>query len=127
MEMMKNALSWFEIPVEDFERAKKFYSAIYDFEMPEFQMGPARMGILIYDVKNQGIGGAIVKGAGYVPSKSGPKIYLNGWSDLNIVLLRVEQAGGKVVLPKTLIDQQLGYYAVFEDTEGNQISIHSAA
>jgi len=46
MEMLQNAINWFEIPVTDFERAKKFYGAIYDFDMPEFPMGPVRMGIL---------------------------------------------------------------------------------
>ena len=125
--MLQNSINWFEIPVSDFDRAKKFYSTIYDFEMPEFPMGPNRMGVLLYDQQKQGVGGAIVKGDGYVPSKAGAKIYLNGGSDLNIVLQRVEQAGGKVLMPKTLVDQQLGYFAIFEDTEGNLLSIHSAA
>ncbi|OGU25124.1 MAG: hypothetical protein A2X66_01015 [Ignavibacteria bacterium GWA2_54_16] len=40
--MLQNAINWFEIPVADFERAKKFYSTIYDFDMPEFPMGPHR-------------------------------------------------------------------------------------
>lgn len=39
-----NALNWFEIPVEDFNRAKKFYEAIFNFQMPESTMGPAHMG-----------------------------------------------------------------------------------
>jgi hypothetical protein len=127
MEMLQNAINWFEIPVADFDRAKKFYSTIYDYDMPEFPMGPMRMGILLYDQQKQGIGGAIVKGDGYVPSKHGAKVYLNGGSDLNVVLQRVEKAGGKIILPKTRIDEQLGYFAIFEDTEGNQVSIHSAA
>lgn len=125
MEMLKNAINWYEIPAADFERARKFYSAIYDFEMPEFPMSPVRMGILLYDDKNQGTGGAIVFGDGYAPSKEGPKICLNSASDLNTVLQRVEKAGGKILLPKSLITEELGYLAVFEDTEGNQISLHS--
>ncbi len=39
MEMQKNAINWVEIPVSDFSRAKKFYSIIYDYEMPEMMMG----------------------------------------------------------------------------------------
>jgi len=62
--MTKNAINWIEIPVSDFERAKKFYSAIFDFEMPEMQMGPQLMGFLLYDQPGGGIGGAIVKGEG---------------------------------------------------------------
>jgi predicted enzyme related to lactoylglutathione lyase len=127
MEMLQNAINWFEIPVTDFERAKKFQSAIYDFDMPEYPMGPFRMGILLYDQQKQGIGGAIMKGDGYVPSKQGSRVYLNGGSDLNVVLQRVEKAGGKIVMQKTLISKELGYFAIFEDTEGNHISIHPAA
>ena len=44
MEMLDNAITWFEIPVTDFERAKKFYSAIYDYQMPDTMVGPVRMG-----------------------------------------------------------------------------------
>ena len=39
-----NALNWFEIPVADFARAKKFYETIFDYQMPENTMGKAKMG-----------------------------------------------------------------------------------
>ena len=123
--MMKNAVSWIEIPVSDFDRAKKFYSAIYDFDMPEMQMGPNRMGFLLYDQQGGGIGGAIVQGEGYEPSALGAKVYLNGGNDLNTVLNRVTVAGGKIILPKTEIAPGLGHFAIFEDVEGNQVSLHS--
>ncbi|MDZ4795419.1 MAG: VOC family protein [Bacteroidota bacterium] len=126
MEMQKNAINWVEIPVSDFGRAKKFYSIIYDYEMPEMMMGAQQMGFLLFDQPAGGIGGAIVKGEGYVPSNQGAKIYLNAGTDLNVVLNRVENAGGKVVMPKTQITPDLGHFAIFEDTEGNLISLHSA-
>jgi predicted enzyme related to lactoylglutathione lyase len=125
MEMLRNSINWFEIPVSDFDRAKKFYSAIYDFDMPEMTMGPNRMGFFL--VEKGGIGGAIVHGDGYTPTTSGTKVYLNGGSDLNTVLNRVEKAGGKVLLQKTLITPDLGYFAVFQDSEGNHVSLHSMA
>lgn len=124
MEMTKNAIAWIEIPVSDFDRAKKFYSRIFDYEMPEMPMGPNRMGFLLYDQPGGGIGGAIVKGEGYVPA-TGAKVYLNGGTDLNTVLNRVENAGGKVVMPKILITPELGHFGTFQDTEGNIISLHS--
>jgi predicted enzyme related to lactoylglutathione lyase len=128
VEMMHNAVNWFEIPVADFDRAKNFYSAIYDYEMPEMMMGPNRMGFLLYDMQKGGIGGAIQKGDDYQPSASGGvRIYLNGGADLNVVLNRVEKAGGKIMLAKTQITPDLGYFATFEDTEGNHISLHSMA
>ena len=127
MEMFQHAINWVEIPVSDFERAKKFYSTIYDYEMPEMMMGPNRMGFLLFDRANGGIGAAIVKGEGYLPSPQGIKVYLNAGSGLDTILDRVVSAGGKVLLPKTLIAPDMGFMASFEDTEGNIISLHGTA
>ena len=123
--MLDNAITWFEIPVTDFERAKKFYSTIYDFDMPEAQVGPVRMGFLLYEQQPQRVGGAICFGQGYTPSSQGTLPYLNGGSDLNIVLDRIEKAGGKVVIPKTFIAPEHGHFARFIDTEGNLVALHS--
>lgn len=124
MEMQTNAINWFEIPVVDFERARKFYSTIYDYQMPELPMGPTRMGFFLCDPE-KGVGGAICQGEGMTPSKLGTKVYLGAGNDLNTVLSRVEGAGGKVVMEKTEITPEYGYYAVFEDTEGNEVCLHS--
>ena len=123
--MMTNAVNWIEIPVKDFERAKTFYSTIFDYEMPEMEMGPLKMGFLPSDQENGGVGGAIVWGEDNEPSKTGPRVYLNGGDDLTLVLDRVAAAGGKVVMQKTEITPEFGYYATFEDTEGNHLSLHS--
>ena len=125
MEMLTNSLNWFEIPVSDFDRAKLFYSMIYNYEMPDQMMGPVHMGFFLVD--KGGIGGAIVHGDGYVPSHEGTMVYLNGGKDLSVVLGRVEKAGGKIVVPKTKIDDELGYFAIFHDCEGNKIGLHSMA
>ena len=125
MEMLHNAVSWVEIPVADFDRAKKFYSTIYDYEMPEMDMGPVKMGILLHHRDNGGIGGAIVCGEMYTPSKQGSRVYLNGGNDLNTVLNRVEAAGGKVVMGKSYLGEGMGYIALIEDCEGNYVSLHS--
>ncbi|HLP95128.1 MAG TPA: VOC family protein [Saprospiraceae bacterium] len=125
METFKDALTWFEIPVLDFARAKNFYQAIFGYEMPEMEMGPVKMGILLHD-RDTGVGGAICYGEGYEPAGSkGPKAYLNGGKDLNTVLDRIPAAGGTVVLPKTEIAPDMGYFAFFTDTEGNVLGLHS--
>lgn len=124
MEVLHNGIAWFEIPVVDFDRAKKFYSNIYDYEMPEMNMGPVKMGFLLHDRDKGGIGGAIVQGESYIPSKTGAKVYLNAGNDLTVVLDRVEGAGGKVVVGKTAVGI-MGHIAIIEDTEGNSISLHS--
>lgn len=125
MEILTNAISWFEIPVNNFDRAKKFYSTIYNYDMPEQMMGNSRMGFLISNTEKGGIGGAIVAGDGNKPATDGTLAYLNGGSDLEIVLKRVETAGGKILLPKTQISPEIGYFAIFMDSEGNRLALHS--
>lgn len=127
METTINAISWVEIPVLDFERAKTFYSKILGFQIQEMDMGPFKMGFLSYDQENGGVGGAIIHGEGCEPSKIGPKVYLNGGLDLLNVLNRVEAAGGKIIVEKTEISPEFGFFSTFEDTEGNYISLHSMA
>jgi uncharacterized protein len=124
MEIVQHSVNWVEIPVADFDRAKQFYCIIYDYEMPVIDMGAVRMGILPHNRDLGGIGGAIVCGEGYVPSKAGAKVYLNGGKDLNTVLQRVMGAGGNIVIAKTEIGA-MGHIAIIEDTEGNFVSLHS--
>jgi predicted enzyme related to lactoylglutathione lyase len=120
---MKNAINWFEIPAVDFARSVKFYSAILSTEMPQMEMGGCMMAFFPCD--RETVGGAVVSGNGYKPSAEGSIVYLNGGDDLSEVLSRVEAAGGKVLLPKTLIREDIGYWAFFLDTEGNKVGLHS--
>lgn len=121
---MANKINWFEIPVSDFDRAQKFYETILDSKIQKDKFGDYFMGFL--PVPNKGdVTGAIVFGEGYVPSDKGVLLYLNGNDDLSIILSRVEKAGGKVIIPKTLIKEDVGYFATFSDTEGNKIGLHS--
>ena len=120
---MTNSINWFEIPVTDFDRAKKFYETIYDAEIMEMPFPIGRYGMLPCDMEN-GVGGGIAQGQGYEPSTKGALIYLNGGEDLNIPLAKVEAAGGSIVLPKTSIGGN-GFMAYIIDTEGNKIALHS--
>ena len=122
--MYKNAINWFEIPVIDFDRARRFYSHIFSYEMPIHPMGEMKMGFLLHE-PDRGIGGAIVCGEGYRPALEGTLVYLNGGEDLNQVLARVESAGGQILVPKTRISTEMGYYALFRDTEGNRLGLYS--
>lgn len=123
MKMLKNSLNWFEIPAVDFERARSFYSKIYDFDMPVDKIGDIDMGFFL--VEQGGIGGAIAYGEGYTPSQTGSTIYLNGGDNLQVILDRVEAAGGQVVVPKFEINAEVGHCAFFIDTEGNKVGLHS--
>ena len=118
---MANAINWFEIPVEDFGRAKKFYSTIFGVDMHEQMMGPHQMGFF----PGEGVSGAIVKADGYKPSMDGALIYLAAGEDLTGVMNKIEKAGGKVLQPKMKVTDEIGYIAVFTDTEGNKVALHS--
>ena len=95
--------------------------------MEVMEMGPDKMGILPSDPEQGGISGAIVLEKDYRPNADGIKVYLNGDPDLNDILSRVKTAGGKVVQEKTQITPEIGCMAVFQDTEGNMINLHSHA
>jgi uncharacterized protein len=97
MEKMTNSVNWVEIPVLNFERAKEFYSKIYEYEMYEELMAGFRMGFLPMDREANGVGGAIVQGNDYIPSKFGSKIYLNGGKNLQKILDRLKNPPSKKV------------------------------
>lgn len=118
---MANVINWFEIPVTDFARAKKFYSSIFDAEMHEEMMGPHQMGFF----PGEGVGGAIIKAEGYIPSMDGALVYLAAGEDLTGVMNRIEKAGGKIIQPKVKVTDEIGFIAIFCDTEGNKVALHS--
>lgn len=120
---MSNALNWFEIPVASFARAKVFYEKVLQITIEPMVMGPLTLGMLSSDPS--AVGGAIVHGDGATPSTNGTLVYLNGGPDLSPMLARVEEAGGTVVVPKTEIGSDFGFFAHFIDTEGNKVGLHS--
>jgi len=124
---MKHAISWFEIPATDIDRAQKFYETIFEVKLNPLNLENIQMRMFPLDDPMEGVGGAICKTDGFhVPSASdGPLIYLNGNPDVQIILDRVEKAGGKVIVPKTQISPEYGYMGVFMDSEGNRIGLHS--
>lgn len=122
---MKNALNWFEIPVTDFERAKTFYEALLQTKMDTMSMEAMGMTMAFFPADwEKGVGGGIALGPGYEPSDKGTLVYLNGGEDLSVPLARVEEAGGRIVLPKTSLGSN-GFMAQFIDTEGNRVALHS--
>lgn len=124
---MDNAISWFEIPSSDLDRATKFYETIFQVSLFPMDLAQIRMRMFPIDDPSSGIGGAVVHAEGfYHPSNThGTLIYLNANPDVQLVLDRVEAAGGKILVPKTEISPEYGHMGIFEDTEGNRIGLHS--
>lgn len=121
---MSNRITWFEIPVSDFDRARQFYEAIFAIEMEVSKINGYKMAF--FPDGSQSVSGAICFGEGYIPSGAGSLLYLNADPDLNLVLDRVALCGGRILVPKTLISEEVGYYAFIVDTEGNRIALNSA-
>ena len=124
---MNNAISWFEIPATDLARATTFYESIFGVTLIVMDMPNIRMRMFPLDDVMTQVGGAVVDSGGFhKPSVTdGPLIYLNGNPDVQIILDKVEAAGGKILVPKTEISPDYGFMAVIIDTEGNRIGLHS--
>ena len=125
-----NIITWFEIPVLDTERAKKFYETIFDIEMstrtiPQtgeeltfFPYDPA-----VIQATSGRVTGVLAKSARSQPSDKGTLVYINAYPEIQKVLDRVEKAGGRILVPATQMNA--GFIAVILDTEGNRVGLHS--
>jgi predicted enzyme related to lactoylglutathione lyase len=121
----KNLCVWFEIPVADMDRARKFYSEVTGLELTEGQgMGENVMAFFPM-TEEWDNSGALTMGPTMKPGGDGCYVYLNGGDDLAGPLGRVEAAGGQISIPKTPIGEGMGFFAIFVDTEGNSVGLWS--
>jgi uncharacterized protein len=116
-----NPAVYFEIPVTNMERAKKFYTVVFKVDFTEEIIDNNQMALFPFDENGTGITGALAKGEIYKPSKTGTLIYFHT-ADIDSTLNAAVQNGGKILYPKTSTGQY-GYVAEFEDTEGNRIGV----
>lgn len=121
---MNSYVSILEIPVTDISRAIKFYQVILDITIEKFEMPGMEMGLLPYE--EQVVTAVLVKGEGYEPSSKGVTIYLNAGENLQVMLDKVEKNGGKIITPKTPHADESGFFALFLDSEGNKMGLHSS-
>jgi hypothetical protein len=115
-------LNWFEIPVLDLQRAVAFYNFLYGVQLEIIGTAEYAMAML---PTQTGVGGALVMGQGCIPSETGILIYLNAIDDMELMLERIEQAGGRVIMQKTKISDESGSFSLFIDSEGNKLALHS--
>lgn len=127
MEKKKNPVGWFEIPVLNMDRAIRFYQNVFNIMLQKNQFGEEEMAWFPFDENENGCSGALVKHEDfYQPSHQGVLIYFTSYSgNLNNELSHVEPEGGKILIHKKLISEDIGYMALFMDTEGNRVAIHS--
>ena len=123
-----NVITWFEIPVSDIERAKKFYETILDIEMIKridgideavfFPFNPN-----VVQATSGRVTGVLSKSERNSPSGHGTLVYINASPNIQNVLDRVVNAGGKILAPKMQIPA--GFIATIIDSEGNKIGLHA--
>lgn len=131
---MTHAISWFEIPATDYDRAAEFYSTVLDHEIDEYH-GDAENGRYgLFRTEEEEVGGAISQqqstsqdsnaNISSTPSDDkGIVVYLTVEGDLTKPLSKVEPAGGEVIVGKSQTEG--GYYGLIKDTEGNRIGLRS--
>lgn len=121
-----NAVTWFEIPAADFDRAVNFYEALLDIKLHrEIFGGTQPNGIF---PSQDGVSGAVAHVPYAKPGADGAVVYLNVSSAaaFDRALAQVESLGGQVVHPKTDIGP-MGHFALIRDTEGNRVGLHLPA
>ena len=118
-----NPVIWFEIPVNDLQRAKAFYQNVFGFEFRLDEMGPWKMAFFPMEDGVVGTGGALVQAEGYTPALTGTVVYFTV-ADIEATLERVKASGGEVLTPKMSIGEY-GFIGHFRDTEGNRVAVHS--
>ena len=123
--MKRNAVGWFEIYVQDMERAKQFYEAILDVELTKLDAPTPELEMFAFpmDMEAGGASGAIVKMKDCPSGGMGTLVYFS-CADCAVEESRVEAAGGKICRPKMSIGQY-GFISLVMDTEGNMIGLHS--
>jgi predicted enzyme related to lactoylglutathione lyase len=126
MDTNTNALNWFEIPATDISRAQKFYESIFNIQMqPMGEMMGMKMAGFPAEMGNGKVSGAVVQGEHHKPGMDGPVVYLNADPSIDTVIGKIEEAGGKMIMPKMQISPEIGYMAFCVDTEGNRMALHA--
>ena len=121
---MQNAITWFEIPVADIDRAQAFYETVLARKLRREDFGSETLAIFPHD--KPGTGGALQAGAnGSARAGTGIRIYLDCGPGIDAVLARIEAAGGQIASPKAALPPGMGFIAHLRDTEGNEVGLHS--
>ena len=115
------SIAWFEIPVRDLDRAVRFYEAILGIRLQIHDLGALRMGW--FPGEDSKPSGALVQAEAYEPSHAGSMLYF-ATEDIDGVLQRVQENGGKVINARTSIGEH-GFVGHFEDSEGNRLGLRS--
>ncbi len=122
-----NAVGWFDIFVEDLDRAVAFYQTVLGCTLEPIgdPTGETQMMSFPTDMSAYGAGGALSKSPHAGPGVGGTLVYFST-DDCTAEEARVSAAGGQVVRPKFSIGA-FGFVSLCQDTEGNLFGLSSMA
>jgi uncharacterized protein len=123
MSNQHNAVGWFEIYVQDMNRAKTFYETVFKVQLTELASPVIKMFAFPMHHGASGCPGALVHMAG-VESRMGGTIVYFYCDDCAVEAERAAKSGGKIHKPKFSIGDY-GFISLVYDTEGNMIGLHS--
>ena len=118
-----NPVNWFEIPVQDIQRATAFYEFVFEVKLEPNDMGPFKMAWFPMTENVPGATGTLIQSDKHIPAQDGIRIYFSV-EDIESILTKVEEKNGLIISTKTSLGEY-GYMASFQYSEGNQISLHS--
>lgn len=121
-----NTVRWFEIHVQDMQRAKKFYESVFQIQLSKLDSPAKEMDYWTFpqmQADRAGTSGALVKMDGVPSGGMGTLVYF-ACEDCAVEAARAANAGGKIKDAKMSIGQ-FGFIALVFDTEGNLIGLHS--
>ncbi len=117
-----HAITWFEIPAVQLDRATRFYETLLDIRL---KLDEAFPGMAIWPGEREHVRGCVCVMDEARPHADGVRIYLDAGKSLTPVLARLEAAGGKLVMPTMKISDEIGHIALVADTEGNVVGLHA--
>jgi uncharacterized protein len=121
--MASNPVGWFEIYVEDMERAKKFYEAVFQTKLENLNSPELELWAFPMSMEGYGASGALVKMQGFSSGRNSTLVYFS-CDDCAVEAGRVVNAGGRIQKEKMSIGEH-GFIALAFDTEDNMIGLHS--
>lgn len=122
-----HTIVWFYIPVSDMDRAIRFYEAVTDSELQRLPLPTGEETALFPARGDGGVTGCLFHSPDDRPSEFGSRVYFNAEPGIDAWIARIEQAGGRIVVPKTRISPERGFFAYFIDSEGNRVGLNAMA
>ena len=119
----RNPVCWFDIPVANLERAKKFYETVFNIKLTDLPPEWGKQATFPFENDGANATGALVEKEGFQTNTSSTVVYFSS-EDCVTEEMKVEKAGGKLLQPKTSIGE-FGFISMLQDSEGNTIGLYS--